>query len=97
MYNMLNIIQILSCYIQLKLNVVLEQNYLYFPYILKCDYFIEKRKSRTDKKKKKYFKNYNILNFGTLMNLTKKTMHTMSGLMAEKCNSLSLSRCKYCI
>ena len=38
-------------------------------YLLKCDYFSEKRKTYIDKK---YFKNCNILKFGTLMNQTKK-------------------------
>ena len=38
-------------------------------YLLKCNYFSEKRKTCFDKK---YFKNRNILKFGTLMNLTKQ-------------------------
>jgi hypothetical protein len=38
-------------------------------YLLKCDFFSEKRKTYIDKK---YFKNCNILKFGTLMNQTKK-------------------------
>ena len=38
-------------------------------YLLKCNYFSEKRKTCLDKK---YFKNCNIVKFGTLMNLTKK-------------------------
>jgi hypothetical protein len=42
-----------------------------FHYLLKCACFSEKRKTYIDKK---YFnKNYNILKFGTLMNLTKKS------------------------
>jgi hypothetical protein len=41
-----------------------------FHYLLKCDYFSEKGKTYIDKK---YFKNCNILKFGTLMNQTKKT------------------------
>jgi hypothetical protein len=40
-----------------------------FHYLLKCDYFSEKRKTCINKK---YLKNCNILKFGTLMNLTKK-------------------------
>ena len=40
-----------------------------FHYLLKCDYFSEKRKTYIDKK---YFENCNILQFGTLMNQTKK-------------------------
>jgi hypothetical protein len=40
-----------------------------FHYLLKCNYFSEKRKTCLDKK---YFKNCNILKFGTLINLTKK-------------------------
>ncbi len=39
-----------------------------FHYLLKCDYFSEKRKTYIDKK---YFKNCDILKFGTLMNQTK--------------------------
>ena len=39
-----------------------------FHYLLKCDYFSEKRKTYIDKK---YLKNCNILKFGTLMNQTK--------------------------
>jgi hypothetical protein len=41
-----------------------------FYYLLKCDYFNEKRKTYIDKK---YFKNCNILKFGTLMNQTKQS------------------------
>jgi hypothetical protein len=41
-----------------------------FHYLLKCNYFSEKRKTCVDKE---YFKNCNILKFGTLMNLTKKS------------------------
>jgi hypothetical protein len=40
-----------------------------FHYLLKCNYFSEKRQTCSDKK---YFKNCNILKFDTLMNLTKK-------------------------
>ena len=42
-----------------------------FHYLLKCNYFSEKRKTICIDKK--YFKNCNILKFGTLMNLTKKS------------------------
>ena len=42
-----------------------------FHYLLKCNYFSEKRK--TICLDKIYFKNCNILKFGTLMNLTKKS------------------------
>ena len=40
-----------------------------FHYLLKCNWFSEKRETCLDKK---YFKYCNILKFGTLMNLTKK-------------------------
>jgi len=45
-----------------------------FHYLLKCGYFNGKRKTCIDKK---YFKNDNILKFGTLMNLTKKIKKAM--------------------
>jgi hypothetical protein len=50
--------------------IYVTQQILEFHYLLKCNYFSEKRKTCLDKK---YFKNCNILKFGTLMNQTKKS------------------------
>jgi hypothetical protein len=53
-----------------------------FHYLLKCDYFSEKRKTYIDKK---YFKNCNILKFGTLMRWIRQKRETVLIFACQVC------------
>jgi hypothetical protein len=55
-------------YMYLVMELSYDHDHDEFHYLLKCDYFSEKIKTYIDKK---YFKNCDILKFGTLLNQTK--------------------------